>query len=163
MIIIENDELFIHFLMVAYLIKNKTVFLFLIKEITTCDISQIPTLMSSFKIQNDEDLNFIYNTALKLRDNTPYSFRILSNNLEIFVPYSDNLKDLYNFYQPDQLLSLPIFPSEVVYITYNYTFDCPDENCSNFIDSLKKLNVIDELKYNEKNLDKINKISTILC
>ena len=162
MIIIENDELFIHFIMLAYIIMNKTVILFLNKEITSCDLSQIPSLMSSFKIQNDEDLNFIYNTALKLRDNTPYSFRILANNLGIFVPYSQNLKELYNFYQPDLLLSMPIFPSEAVYITYNYSFDCPDENCTNFTESLKKLNLLDDLKDYKNNMENVNKISTLI-
>ena len=98
--------------------------------------------MSAFTIQSQEDLDFIYELALKLRENTPYSFRILANNLNIFVPYSDNLKELYNFYQPDTLMSLPIFPSEVIYITYNYTVECPDENCVNFKKSLEKLSIV---------------------
>lgn len=108
-------------------------------------------------IQSQEDLDFIYKTALKLRENTPYSFRILSNNLNIFFPYSEVLKDLYNIYQPDQLLSLPIFPSEVIFITFNYSIDCPDENCIIFKKSLEKLSIKIDSEIGIKTNDQPNK------
>lgn len=95
--------------------------------------------MSSFSIQSKENLDIIFQLALKLRENTPYSFRILSNNLKIFVPYSEVIKDLYHKYQPENILSLPIFPSEVIYITSSSSIECPDENCINFQKSLEKL------------------------
>jgi hypothetical protein len=97
--------------------------------------------MSSFCIQSNEEVECLVNDAYKLRENTPYSFRILAHNLNIFTPYSSRLKELYNFYQLDNLLSLPIFPSEVIYISFNYTVECPDENCTNFKKSLEKLSI----------------------
>ena len=108
--------------------------------------------MSSFSIQNKKDLDLIFNTAYKLRENTPYSFRILINYLKIFVPYSKDLKELYLLYQPDRLLTIPIFSSEVIYITSNFQIDCPDDNCINFKKSICKLKVIQIENY----LDKIN-------
>lgn len=105
-------------------------------------MSQIPTLMSSFSIQSTEDVDLLFNIAFKLRENTPYSFRILAHNLNIFTPYSNKLKDLYNSYQLENILSLPIFPSEVIYFSFNYTVECPDENCSIFKKSLEKLSLV---------------------
>jgi hypothetical protein len=97
--------------------------------------------MSSFCIQSTEEVESLVNDAYKLRENTPYSFRILAHNLNIFTPYSTRLKELYNLYQLDSILSLPLFPSEVIYITFNYTVECPDENCTNFKKSLEKLSI----------------------
>jgi len=97
--------------------------------------------MSSFCIHTTEEVERLVNDAYKLRENTPYSFRILAHNLNIFTPYSTRLKELYNIYQLDNILSLPIFPSEVIYITFNYTVECPDENCANFKKSLEKLSI----------------------
>ena len=101
-------------------------------------------------IQTEEEVREMFNLALKLRSNTPYSFRILSNHLGIFsVQNFERLKYLNQFFQPEAMISLPIFASEVFYITYKSLLNCPDEACTNFkkndesvkINNLKKSDI----------------------
>jgi hypothetical protein len=94
-------------------------------------------------LQTEDEVRSIFEFALQLRNNTPYSFRILSNHLGIFsVHSSDRLKYLNQYFQPDAMISLPIFASEVFYITYKSLVNCPDENCSNFQNSIERFNKI---------------------
>ena len=71
--------------------------------------------------------------AFDLRKETPYSFRLLANKLEIFNYKSNNLENLYEQYKPNSFLAMPIFPSEIFYICYNNIVKCPDEFCKNCI------------------------------
>ena len=83
-------------------------------------------------LQSCEEVYLIYNEAIEIREKTPYSFRILANNLEIFKPNSTNLKMLYHKYNLENLILLPIFPSEVFSITYENIVNCSDERCEQF-------------------------------
>jgi len=78
------------------------------------------------------DVYKIYERALVIRHNTPYSFRILASNLEIFRPGSKNLDKLFRLYDIENLIAIPIFASEIFSIAYNNIVDCPDEYCYNF-------------------------------
>ena len=113
--------------------------------IINCDYSQIPILISTLNINSIDEISTIYDIALKIRDLTPHSFRILCNNLCIFKRAEiDQLKFYFDFYRPDKLLVLPLLHSEVIYILYNNTFECPYDKCEKFIKKLEKLTLLDE-------------------
>jgi len=94
--------------------------------------SQIPTLLSAMYLKSCDDVHIIYKNALEIRKNTPYSFRILANNLEIFKPNSNNLKQLFYKYNVENIMALPMYPSELFFITYGNIITCPDDKCSVF-------------------------------
>ena len=105
------------------------------------DLSQIPSIISSLFIRNDNEVREIIESAIKLRNNTPYSLRIFSEHLGIFsLKKFDKLKYLNQYFQPEKMITLPIFASEVFYITFNYLVNCPDESCINFQKSMERLN-----------------------
>jgi len=83
-------------------------------------------------LKSCDDVHQIYKNALEVRKNTPFSFRILANNLELFKPNSPNLKTLFYKYDVENIMALPMFPSEVLSITYGNILNCPDDKCSIF-------------------------------
>ena len=123
-IIIEDDPLIIHYLIVALLIHKK-------EMIFQSDLTMVPVVISSISIDYIDEIDKIYNIAIGLREKTPYSFKILANHLEIFKCYCENPKEIYEKYKPDKLLTLPIFPSEIFYICYRGVTKCPDDSCKN--------------------------------
>lgn len=103
-------------------------------------------------MQNDHEVKEIFKIALKLRVSTPYSFRIFSDHLGIFsFKKFDRLKYLNQYFQPEKMISLPIFASEVFYITFKYLVKCPDETCNNFQNSMESLNMKTESVHLETN------------
>ena len=125
-IILFDDSLFIHFFIVAFLIKNK-------KKFFEVDCNIILSVLSKLRIISLDEINNILDMAIDLRSNTPNSFYLLAKNLEIFKYGSNNLKNLYEIYNPNNMLALPIFSSEIFNITYMDIIGCPDEKCQNFI------------------------------
>ena len=125
-LIIEDDPLMIHFLIVALLKENKHYFL-KVKGL------MIPPIFSKICLYNAEDINNIFNIAFKLRTLTPYSFRKLANKLEIFKCHCKNPKRISEKYKPEILPVLPIFSSEIFYICYNGVTKCPFDYCKNNI------------------------------
>lgn len=121
-IIRVNDPLFFHFIMVAFLKSNAQIILH-------TDKTLIPSLMSSLAISSVDELDSIIQIAIQMRYDTPYSFRILANRLEIFKFKSTKLKEKYEYYKPETFSVLPIFPSEIFFITYKSIINCPDEDC----------------------------------
>lgn len=77
-------------------------------------------------------INKIFHKAKIIRSATPYSFRLFFEKLEIFKPNSKKHKELNERIQPEQLIALPILPSEIFYVAYNKIVTCPDKNCQNF-------------------------------
>ena len=124
-LILFDDPLFIHFFIVALLIKNKNKFF-------EVDCNVILSILSKLRINSIDEVDEILEIAIDLRDNTPNSFYILANNLNIFNYGSPNLQKLYEEFNPDKMLALPIFSSELLTITYKDLIGCPDENCQNF-------------------------------
>ena len=120
-----DDSLFSYYLIVAFLQYNKN-------KILNQDYSSIPSIITKLNIENTYEANEIINIALKLRINTPYSFKILADKLEIFKYHSKNLKEIYEKIKPNNFLTLPIFPSEIFYICYKSEINCPDCLCHNF-------------------------------
>jgi len=101
-------------------------------EILSADYSQIPSIISQLTLKGPEMIDKVFENAKKIRAVTPYSFRLFLNQLDIFKPFSKRHKELFEHYQPENLLCLPILPSEIFYIAYNKIVSCPDKNCRFF-------------------------------
>ena len=69
-----QDPLIIHFILVSLFIYQR-------EMIINCDKSYLATLMTTLTITSSEELNIIFDLALKLREQTPYSYRILVNKI----------------------------------------------------------------------------------
>lgn len=121
----ENDEFFVHFFIVAFLEFYKD-------TILSVDYSQIPSILSQLNIKSIADLEKIAKRAKEIKQQTPYSFKLLAKKLEIYKPRSNRLKELFLLYEPESLLCLPVLPSEVFFIAYNNIVGCPDYDCGNF-------------------------------
>ena len=127
-LILFDDNLFPHFYIVSLLITNKD----------KCigkgnDFSTILSILSDLHIDTIEEVNKIIDLATEIRDKTPNSLYLLSNKLEIFNYNSNNLQNLYEQYNPDQMLALPIFANELFCFIYQDLFSCPYEKCENFL------------------------------
>ena len=125
-LIVLDDELFFYFFLIALLIVNSG-------NILSSKPKNILKVLSKFTMTTFEEVDFIFQIAFDLRKETPYSFRLLANKLEIFNYKSNNLENLYEQYKPNSFLAMPIFPSEIFYICYNNIVKCPDEFCKNCI------------------------------
>jgi hypothetical protein len=132
-LILFDDNLFPHFFITAYLIKNK-------KKFFEVECTIILSVLSKLRIDTIEEVNDILDFATEIRDNTPNSFYLLANKLEIFKYGSTDLKKLYEEYKPDKMLALPMFETDLFTITYQDLIACPDENCENFYLKRKKYN-----------------------
>ena len=123
-IIKTHDPLIIHFLLVALLIYHR-------EMIINCNKSYLATLMSTLNITSSEELNTIFDLALKLRKQTPYSFRILVNKIGFLKKNNKDIKKAYELYQPQSIPAMPIFPLEIFKMTNNSCVDCVDPECKN--------------------------------
>ena len=120
-IILENDQLMIHYLMASLLIYKKNSFINL-------DEYSLPLALTKITIGSEKEIDVIFNNALNLRQQTPYSFRSFAFKLDVLKHKSNQHKIKYDLYHPDILISIPIFPSEICFICYKNIIKCPDEN-----------------------------------
>ena len=121
-LITEKDNLLMHYFVVAFLQIKRN-------YIEKSEPSLIVVVISQLAIDSLEELEQIYQRAIKLRRSTPYSFRVLSNKLQIFKENSTELQKMYEIIKPDNFIAMPIFPNEIFYITYHGIMKCPDEEC----------------------------------
>jgi hypothetical protein len=148
----ENDQLFIHFIVIAFLKYHR-------KKFLESDFSSVPLIFSKLKITDRDELSEILNHANEIKNTIPYSFRILVNDLEIFKPRSINLKEKYEQYNTDEMITLPILPGEILHYLYKEEIKCVDERCKNFLVKKNKNFKEDNECYFCKNkipLDKFN-------
>ena len=125
-IIQSNDPLMIHFILVAHFIKHR-------EMIINCEKMYLATLITTISINSIEELNYIFDLAFKLREKTPYSYRILANKIGFLKKNNKNIKDTYEFYKPQSIPAMPIFPLEILSITNKFTEECVDPDCKNCI------------------------------
>ena len=123
-IIKTEDPLIMHFFLVS-LIKLKR------ELIINCDTNLLASLMSSLTIKNKEEIKVIFDMAIKLRQQTPYSFRILSNKLGFLKPKNSKVKEFYEKYHPQTIPAMPIFPLELLSLTHKSGIECVDPECKN--------------------------------
>jgi hypothetical protein len=110
----------------------------------------VPIVITTISIGSIQEIDDIFNEAIKLRERTPYSFKLFVNLLEIFKYHCEDPKGIYEKYKPDTFLTLPIFPSEIFYICYKEATKCPDDSCKNNIKNK------DQEEENESNKDITN-------
>ena len=123
----ENDQLFIHFMIIAFLRHHRQKFL-------QADGSSIPVFFSKIQIATKEELTQIIMIAREIRTTTPLSLRIIVKNLEIFKSRTSRVKEMYEKYNPEQMAVLPLLPEELLSImNFNKKIiPCPNEKCDNF-------------------------------
>ena len=122
----EQNKLFIFYLIIAILKYKKN-------EFVNFDQTNLLSYFGKIKIKNKDELNDIINLSKIIKNNTPKSFEILVEKLEIFKPNSLYLKYNYEFYNIETLLTLPLLPNEILYKIYeNKEIFCYDKNCKNF-------------------------------
>ena len=123
----ENDQLFIHFMVIAFLLHHKQKFI-------ETDGSSIPVFFSKNQIGTKELLTEIVKSAREIRKNTPISFRLLVKNLEIFKSRTTRVKEMYEKCNPEQILSLPVLAEELLsnMNLKKRKISCINEKCSNF-------------------------------
>ena len=139
-LILFNDNLFLHFFIIAFIIYNKD------KILNNNDITIIPGILTNLNFNSCDEIDNILELAMDLYSITPYSFRIFANELNIFNCKSDKLEELYEKFSPQNQIVLPIFPNEILSICYKDFIGCCNEKCSNF-----------NLKKKDKKLKKCNK------
>jgi len=123
-IIKTQDPLIIHFLLVALYIYHR-------EMIINCDKSYLATLITAITISSKEELDFIFDLALKLREKTPYSYRILVNKIGFLKKNNKDIEKTYKLYEPQSIPAMPIFPLEIMKITIRTSVDCVDPECKN--------------------------------
>jgi hypothetical protein len=123
----ENDQLFIHFMIIAFLHHHR-------KKFLETDGSSIPMFFSQIQISTKEELAEIVKVARNVRKNTPLSLRIIVKNLEIFKSRTTRVKEMYEKYDPEQMPAIPVLPEELLCIMNTKKRDtyCPNEKCENF-------------------------------
>jgi hypothetical protein len=125
-IIKSKDPLIMHFILVAHFIIHR-------EMIINCEKTYLATLITTITINSMEELNNIFDLAYKLRELTPYSFRILANQIGFLKTNFKKIKDTYNYYKPESIPAMPIFPLEILSITNKFTKECVDPHCKNCI------------------------------
>ena len=123
-IIKSQDPLIMHFILVALFIYQR-------EMIINCDKTYLASLMTTLTITNSDELNAIFDLALKLREQTPYSYRILANKIGFLKKNNRDIKRTYELYQPQTLPAMPIFPLEIFNITNRTSVECVDPECKN--------------------------------
>ena len=123
----ENDQLFIHFMVIAFLLHHKNRFI-------ETDGSSIPVFFSKNQIGTKELLTEIVKSAREIRKNTPISFRLLVKNLEIFKSRTTRVKEMYEKYNPEQILAMPVLAEELLgnMNLKKRKIPCINEKCDNF-------------------------------
>ena len=125
-LILFNDGLILHFFIIAFLIYNKS------QIVKINDITIIPGILTQLNFHTYDEVDKILELAMDLYSITPYSFRLYANELNIFNCRSEKIEELYEKFNPQNQIALPMFPTEILNITYQDLIGCCDENCCNF-------------------------------
>ena len=146
----ENDQLFIHFMIISFLNHNR-------KKFLEADGSSIPVFFSNIKISTKEELTEIVKVARDIRKNTPLSLRLIVKNLEIFKSRTTRVKEMYEKYDPEQMVAIPVLPEELLcrMNPKKKKVACPNEKCENFF---MNNDILDDNK--ENNDEKLKKETT---
>ena len=123
-IIKTGDPLILHFILVS-IIKLKR------EMIINCDTNLLAGLMTALTIENKEEIKTIMNMAFELRTQTPYSFRILANKIGFLRTNNKHIKKNYEIYKPQSIPAMPIFPLEILSLTFKSGIECIDPECKN--------------------------------
>lgn len=148
-----DDEIFIFYFIVAYLIYYRCDLLELNSEIKL--LQYIGTNMNIDDILYINDILII---AVSLIINTPYSYKMYISKLKLFNPLFDNHKDAFERSELNKLEIMPILTSEVLKLCYPNLLNCWDNKCKNYIKSKKLKN-----KNNNSNTNSLYTKSNKIC
>ena len=121
-----KDPLMMHFVLVAFFIIHR-------EMIINCDKSFLAPLLTNLTINSMEELDNVFDLAIKLREFTPYSYRILANQIGFLKKNYTKIKETYEYYKPESIPAMPITPLEILNITNKSTEKCCDPCCKNCI------------------------------
>ena len=148
-----NDNLFIFFFMVALLQYHRDI-------IINSDENYLNYIIGNLPIKSTNEIDLIINKGIELRNNTPYSFRLWANKIGFLHKNNKDVQKNFEKYQPDTFLSLPLFPSEILYMMYNTKINCIDPRCINYINNL--FQVSPNLGFKKRDENNKNNKSNIL-
>ena len=131
-IISINDNLFIFFFIVALIQYHQDLLI-------NSDYNYLNYIIGNLPIKSTNDIDIIFNKALELRNNTPYSFRLWANKIGFLHKGNKEVEKNYEKYQPNNFMALPLFPSEILFMMYNTKISCIDPRCINYINNLFKV------------------------
>ena len=130
-LIYYNDQAMIYYLVIAFFINNKDVIL-------SQDVYHVIECITKLGLDNIEIAQKLMETAILVKENTPYSIYILMDMLQIFKYKSPFIKLEYEKIKPNDFLVFPIFPSEVLYTSFPSLLSCPNYVCKNFKNEFAK-------------------------
>ena len=124
-IIYYNDQAMIYYLIIAFFLINKDVIL-------SQDVFHVIQCITKLGLDNIDIVLKLMESAILVKNNTPYSIYILMDMLQIFRYKSTFIKIQYEKIKPNNFLVFPIFPSEVLYSSFPSVLSCPNYTCTNF-------------------------------
>ena len=129
----NNDQAMIYYLIIAFFFNNK-------EKILSLDVFLVIQYITKLGLNNLEEVQKLMETAILVKNNTPYSIYILMDMLQIFRYRSSFIKLQYEKIKPNNFLVFPIFPSEVLYSSFPSVLSCPNYVCKNFHNEYHKNN-----------------------
>ena len=124
-IIYYNDKAMIYFLIIAFIVNNKEL-------IFSKNVFKVIEFITKLGLEKIDETKKLIETAIKIKENTPYSIYILIDMLQIFKYRSHFVKLQYEKIKPNNFLVFPIFPSEVLYSSFPSVLSCPNYTCTKF-------------------------------
>ena len=121
----NNDQAMIYYLITAFFYNNK-------EKILSLDVFHVIQCITKLGLDNLEEVQKLMESAILIKNNTPYSIYILMDMLQIFKYRSSFIKLQYEKIKPNNFLVFPIFPSEVLYSSFPSVLSCPNYTCKNF-------------------------------
>lgn len=132
-LIYYNDQAMIYYLIIGFFINNKNVIL-------SQDVFHVIECITKLGLDNIEVSQKLMETAIFVKENTPYSVYILMDMLQIFRYKSPFVKLEYEKIKPNEFLVFPIFPSEVLFSSFPTVLSCPNYICKNFKNEYHQIN-----------------------
>lgn len=112
-IIINDDPLLIHFLLLSLIVENKQMLFALEKTEMLC-------LLSKLSIKSIEQCNKIIQQAFDFQSRTPYSFKMLYVHPDIFQTNEQDINS--RKIDPEGISIMPLFPYEFIHLCLKKQF-----------------------------------------
>jgi hypothetical protein len=106
----ENDEFMSHYFIIAFLIMKR-------KEIAKTHFSMLVVTLNQFTITTNTEVDLLYAIAKQVKKDTPYSYQIFANKLNVFNGNVKDLEKLYNEFKPQNYIAMPLYAKELLYLS----------------------------------------------
>ena len=128
-----KDQAMIYYFIISFFMNKKNLIL-------SQDVFHVIEYITKLRLEDIKIANQLMETALLVKENTPYSIYILMDLLQIFKYKSTFIKLQYEKIKPNDFLVFPIFPSEILYNFFPSILSCPNYTCKNFVNKNKENN-----------------------